>query len=87
MYQLSEKRNIEYINSLSEGELSALIDAGKCPYEPEHLKGQPIGMLHCPVCGEMVLAGMKHLQPIDWESPEVQDDLERLDRRGTNDRD
>jgi hypothetical protein len=32
----------------------------QCPHNPEELKGQPIGMYHCPICGEMVLAGAKH---------------------------
>lgn len=31
-----------------------------CPnyLENEWLRGQPIGMYHCPYCGEMVLAGL-----------------------------
>jgi len=32
----------------------------KCSYDPVKLKGEPIGMLHCPECGEMVLAGIPH---------------------------
>ena len=32
----------------------------KCKHDPRVLSGQPIGMYHCPDCGEMVLAGMKH---------------------------
>jgi hypothetical protein len=32
----------------------------QCPHNPEELKGQPIGMYHCPICGDMVLAGVKH---------------------------
>lgn len=31
-----------------------------CPYEPRELVGQPIGMLHCPECGCMVIAGLEH---------------------------
>lgn len=31
-----------------------------CDFDPETLKGQPIGMFHCPQCGEMVVAGMPH---------------------------
>jgi 5'-deoxynucleotidase YfbR-like HD superfamily hydrolase len=30
------------------------------PWEPEQLKGQPIGQYHCPYCGDMVVAGIKH---------------------------
>lgn len=33
----------------------------KCSYDPMPLKGQPIGMFHCPECGEMILAGMPHV--------------------------
>jgi hypothetical protein len=33
---------------------------GKCPHDPRELKGEPIGMYHCPVCGEMVIAGLPH---------------------------
>jgi hypothetical protein len=31
-----------------------------CAYDPRPLLGQPIGMFHCPECGEMVLAGLPH---------------------------
>lgn len=31
-----------------------------CTYDPSPLKGVPIGMFHCPECGEMVVAGMEH---------------------------
>lgn len=34
-----------------------------CPEDPEKLRGQPIGMYHCPFCGDMQLAGMPHLPP------------------------
>lgn len=34
--------------------------ANKCSYDPKELAGQPIGMLHCPICGQMVVAGMDH---------------------------
>ncbi len=32
----------------------------KCPYDPKEMRGLPIGMFHCPECGEMVIAGMDH---------------------------
>lgn len=32
----------------------------KCDYDPKEMAGQPIGMFHCPKCGEMVLAGVDH---------------------------
>lgn len=31
-----------------------------CPYDPREMLGLPIGMFHCPECGEMVLAGLEH---------------------------
>ena len=34
----------------------------QCPHDPRETTG-PIGMYHCPDCGEMVLAGMAHPEP------------------------
>jgi hypothetical protein len=31
-----------------------------CAEKPEDLRGQPIGMYHCPNCGAMVVAGVAH---------------------------
>ena len=31
-----------------------------CNEKPEELIGMPIGMYHCPDCGTMILAGLKH---------------------------
>ena len=31
-----------------------------CDYNPKETKNKPIGMYHCPKCGEMVLAGQNH---------------------------
>lgn len=36
-----------------------------CPYKPELLKGLPLGMFHCPICLNMVIAGLPH--PTDAE--------------------
>ena len=36
-----------------------------CSYDPRELAGKPIGMFHCPDCGEMQLAGYPHLPPDD----------------------
>lgn len=36
------------------------VEFAQCQEDPEKLAGQPIGMYHCPDCGCMVLAGMKH---------------------------
>ena len=32
----------------------------KCDFDPMIYKDEPIGMFHCPQCGEMVLAGVPH---------------------------
>lgn len=34
----------------------------KCPFDPNapEYKDLPIGMFHCPECGEMVIAGIPH---------------------------
>jgi hypothetical protein len=31
-----------------------------CPHDPRLLAGKPIGQYPCPVCGEMVIAGLAH---------------------------
>lgn len=31
-----------------------------CSYDPTELAGLPMGMLHCPECDEVVLAGVPH---------------------------
>lgn len=31
------------------------------PWDPEQLKSQPIGQYHCPYCGGMQVAGIRHL--------------------------
>ena len=52
-------------------------NAWPCPGKPEDLKGQPIGMYHCEVCGEMQLAGVPHLAPqipSQWEEPFPKDE-------------
>ena len=37
-----------------------------CKEKPELLVDVPIGMYHCPNCGTMILAGMKHPK-LCWE--------------------
>ncbi len=32
----------------------------KCLFDPKTYAGQPIGMFHCPDCGDMVVAGIEH---------------------------
>jgi hypothetical protein len=46
-----------------------------CPFplDPLLMRGQPIGMYHCPYCGDMVIAGVPHG---DWST--LGDDLPEL---------
>ncbi len=32
-----------------------------CTHDPMTMLGKPIGMYHCPECGEMVIAGVPHM--------------------------
>ena len=39
-----------------------------CPYLPELIGSDvPLGMFHCPICGNMVIAGLPHLSDSDVE--------------------
>ena len=52
---------IARINALSEEDLDKLVKEDACPFQPELIPGDiSIGMFHCNVCGEMVLAGVPH---------------------------
>lgn len=35
------------------------------PWDPQQLKGAPLGQYHCPYCGAMVLAGAEHIDYAD----------------------
>lgn len=35
-----------------------------CPYDPRPLRNVPLGMFHCPLCDEMVVAGLPHPTPL-----------------------
>lgn len=37
-----------------------MLQSNKCSFDPSVYKDVPMGMFHCPVCGEMVVAGCKH---------------------------
>jgi len=43
----------------------------KCTFDPKNIT-DPIGMFHCPECGEMVVAGIEH--------PDYSKSLEELER-------
>lgn len=40
-----------------------------CEFDPKPLIGVPLGMFHCPLCGDMVVAGMPH--PMSLEEAAV----------------
>jgi hypothetical protein len=63
--QAKAKANVQRINTMTDDELFTMFKAGKCPYEPEHLIGVPLGIFHCKVCGLMICAGLEH-GPIKW---------------------
>ena len=41
-----------------------------CPHNPS-IEWGPLGMYHCPECGEMVVAGMPHP---DYDTPWIDED-------------
>jgi hypothetical protein len=41
------------------------------PWDSQQLAGQPIGMYHCPYCGDMQVAGVRHLDARDIDYTEV----------------
>lgn len=42
----------------------------KCEFDPSSLVGVPLGMFHCPLCGEMVVAGMVHPTYAEYDEDE-----------------
>lgn len=48
-----------------------------CPYDPSVLVGIPMGQFHCPICGEMIIAGVPHL---DYSLLDDLDDSDTSDR-------
>lgn len=58
--QESYSAMVRRINSMTKEEIARLITNDQCPFEPEHMIDIPIGMFHCDVCGEMVIAGFTH---------------------------
>lgn len=45
----------------------------ECVEHPEMFLGAPMGQYHCPVCSEMLMAGMPHFTREEIEQPYVQD--------------
>ena len=58
---------VDRINHMDSNYVNWSIAMGCCPFEPEHMIGVPIGMFHCQVCGDMVVAGMPHPHPNSGE--------------------
>lgn len=46
-----------------EGPLTSWGEECPWPWDPQQLKGAPLGQYHCPYCGEMCVAGVPHT---DW---------------------
>lgn len=51
---------INEINNIPRDNLRKLIENGQCPYPSEFLLDVPMGMFHCPLCLDMIVAGLKH---------------------------
>ena len=52
----------------------------QCPYDPQIYVNQPIGMFHCPYCGEMQLAGLPHLPfQIEVDEEEYKEMIEEVE--------
>lgn len=62
---------LEKVLNAYAGYLDRTIDWGEhegrkrkpCPEQPVTLIGMPLGQYHCPVCMEMQIAGLPHMQP------------------------
>jgi len=52
----------------------------KCPFNPIIYLNKPIGMFHCPWCGEMVLAGIPHIDypAIEWDDQEYDELVQNM---------
>ena len=53
-----------------QGPLTSTGEECPWPWEPQQLIGQPIGMYHCQYCGEMVVAGVAHVDYANIKCPE-----------------
>lgn len=60
---------VQRINAMTQDQVDLLIAQDRCPFEPEHMIGVPLGMFHCEVCGEMVLAGAPHVRRMEEQTP------------------
>lgn len=47
--------------------------SNNCEFNPVEYRGASLGMFHCPVCGEMVVAGMPHPDYSLLEGEELSD--------------
>ncbi len=51
-----------------------------CTHDPRLYKGYPVGMYHCPECGEMVVSGVEHPQSVsEFEDTEYVTLFQALD--------
>jgi hypothetical protein len=57
--------HVKELNDMTDSQIDELIAKDQCPYKPETMKYMPIGMHHCPLCMEMVVAGLPHVRQSD----------------------
>lgn len=53
--------DIQLPHPFIEGPLNSMGEECPWPWDPQQLVGAPMGQYHCPYCGDMVLAGMMHV--------------------------
>lgn len=53
-----------------EGPMNELGERCPWPWDPQQLKGAPLGQYHCPYCGGMQFAGIEHL---DWTEEQIKE--------------
>ena len=55
-------------HGLIEGPMNELGERCPWPWEPQQLKGAPMGQYHCSYCGGMNVAGVAH---IEWTQEDI----------------
>lgn len=58
---------------LIEGPMNELGERCPWPWEPQQLKGAPMGQYHCSYCGGMNVAGVSH---VEW----TQNDIDEMEK-------
>jgi hypothetical protein len=58
---LEEASGLQLPHPEIQGPINSMGQECPWPWDPQQLKGAPLGMYHCPYCGDMVMAGMDHV--------------------------